>query len=363
MGYLKEELKKRNLPNVLTLNNGKPLSSGREWPIRRKEIIDLLSSQIYGFSPPAPSKVSSALLNLEEKAFANKALHSLVEISFDTPKGNFSFPVNLIVPKVDTKVPLFLHIAFRPEIPDRYLPAEEIIDEGFAIASFCYTDITDDKDDGFSSGLAGMYKENTRKPDEWGKISMWAWAAQRVMDYIETLDEIDKDRIAVVGHSRLGKTALWTAAQDERFFMGISNNSGCSGAALSRRNKGETVKDIVDRFGYWFCDNYDQYADNEKNMPFDQHFLLAAIAPRRVYVSSAKEDQWADPEGEFLSCVAANDVYKLLGLEGILTEDEFPIPEIKLHKGYIGYHLRYGSHDLSRYDWRGFMEYITQSCK
>ena len=353
-------LKQLNLPDVLVLNDGTRVNNKDMWPERRAEIVQLLGSQVYGFSPPPPPEVYGNVENRDEGAFANKAIHSVVSLVFETPKGEFSFPLHLIVPKTEIPAPVFLNIAFHPNIPDLYLPVEEIIDHGFAIATFCYQDIVPDTDDGFVSGLAGMYGAKDRGPDEWGKISMWAWAAQRVMDYLQKLDEIDKKHIAVVGHSRLGKTALWCAAQDERFFMGISNNSGCSGAAITREKKGERIRDIVNRFGYWFCKNYSQYADREASMPFDQHFLIASIAPRFVYVSSALEEECADPESEFLSCVAASDAYKLLGLEGLTPVSEFPKPGDSLHGGHIGYHLRTGSHYLSRYDWQQFMQYFRR---
>lgn len=353
-------LEELNLPDILTFNDGNRVENKDMWPRRRAEIIQLLGSQVYGFSPPPPPDVYWNIESRDDMAFANKAVHSVVSLKFETPKGEFSFPVHLIIPKTTVPPPLFLNIAFRQNIPDIYLPVEEIIDQGFAIASFCYQDIVPDCDDGFVSGLADMYGAKNRKPDEWGKISMWAWAAQRVMDYLQKLDDIDKKRIAVVGHSRLGKTALWCAAQDQRFFMGISNNSGCSGAAINRGKKGERIKDIVNRFGYWFCENYSQYIDNESSMPFDQHFLIAALAPRFVYVSSAREDEWADPESEFLSCAAANDAYKLFGLNGLIPEKEFPKPGDLFHQGHIGYHLRDGSHYLSRYDWNQFIQYFRR---
>lgn len=351
-------LKERELPEVLILNNGETVNSAALWNKRRDEIMELLKREIYGFSPPPPQKVVGVVEQCNNKAFAGKAVHSTIRIQFDTPKGEFSFPVNLITPKRSIPAPFLLHIAFRPGIPDRYYPVEEIIDNGFATASFCYKDVVPDTDEGFVGGLAGMYMEGSRKPNEWGKISMWAWAASRVMDYLQTVEEIDKGRIAVVGHSRLGKTALWCAAQDERFAIAMSNDSGCSGAAMARGNKGEQIKDIIEKFSYWFCENYRKYVDNEKNMPFDQHFLLAAIAPRLIYVSSAQEDAWADPRSEFLSCTAVQGVYELFGLRGLATQDEFPQPGTTLHEGEIGYHLREGTHFLSRYDWLRFMEYM-----
>jgi hypothetical protein len=353
-----DELRKRELPEVLTFCSGKAADSPSLWRKRRVEILELLSREIYGFSPPPPENVTSVVQQCNDKSFAGKAVHSVIDIRFDTPKGEFSFPVNLFIPRTISPAPLFLHIAFRPDIPDMYYPVEEIIDSGFATASFCYKDVAPDFDDGFVGGLAGMYAGSRRAPDEWGKISMWAWAAGRVMDYLQTLEEIDRERIAVIGHSRLGKTALWCAAQDERFAMGISNNSGCAGAAINRGNKGEQIKDIIGNFKYWFCDNYQKYVGMEKNLPFDQHFLLAAIAPRSVYASSAQEDDWADPQSEFLSCVASGSVYELLGHRGLVTGDEYPKPGTVLQEGRIGYHLREGTHFLSRYDWQRFMEYM-----
>lgn len=355
---LSSDLKERALPAVLSFNNGRTVDSPELWRKRRAEVIELLSREIYGFSPPPPDKVTSITQQTDKEAFAGKATHSAVELRFDTPKGEFSFPVNLVVPNKVYPAPLFLHIAFRPDIPDRYFPVEEIIDGGFAVASFCYKDVAPDMDDCFAGGIAGMYVSGSRAPDEWGKISMWAWAASRVMDYLQTIQGIDIGKIAVVGHSRLGKTALWCAAQDERFTMGISNNSGCSGAAITRGKRGEHVKDITSSFRYWFCENYTKYADNEENLPFDQHFLLSAIAPRPVYVSSAQEDEWADPESEFLSCVASSSVYELLGARGLVAGNEYPKPGASLHAGNIGYHLREGTHFLSRYDWQRFMEYM-----
>lgn len=180
------------------------------------------------------------------------------------------------------------------------------------------------------------------------------------MDYACTVPEIDHDRIGVVGHSRLGKTALLAGALDERFFCAFSNDSGCSGAALARGTKGETVGKIYQNFPYWFCEKYGTYAEQEDTMPFDQHFLLAAIAPRRVYVASASQDCWADPENEYLSCIAAGEYYRNMGLKGFIRPDRDPVPGDCFGEGEIGYHLRAGTHYLSREDWGHFMEYMRK---
>ena len=283
-----EDLSRRNLPNVLGSS-----ANIENWPQRRKEILELLAREVYGVSPPAPDKTVSNIVFEDENAWGGKATHREVALTFPTDRGDFSFDCDMVIPKSEKKLPLFVHISFEKYPSGKHCPIEEIIDSGFALASFCYKDITGDNKD-FSSGLAGMF-ERDESPWQWGKISLWVYAASRVMDYVCGLSEIDKKAITVVGHSRLGKTALWCAAQDERFAAVVSNNSGCSGAALSRGKKGESVKDITGRFPFWFCENYKKYASAESTMPFDQHFLLALIGPRPLYVASAQFDNLADP--------------------------------------------------------------------
>jgi pimeloyl-ACP methyl ester carboxylesterase len=352
-----QELKRRDLPPVVT-----PGTTADNWQQRRREMIEILAREEYGFSPEPPDHVSAETTFLEERAWAGKAEHREIALKFPTPKGEFSFPVDLVIPYSDEKLPLFIYISFTKYPIGKYGPIEEIVDSGYALATFCYKDVTDDKDDDFSSGLAAMYpRENTGSA--WGKISMWAWAASRVMDYVQTLDAIDKNRIFVVGHSRLGKTALWCGAQDPRFSAAVSNDSGCSGAAVSRGKEGERIRDIVTRFPHWFCENYRKYQDREEELPFDQHFLIASMAPRPVYVASAVEDLWADPKSEFLSCAAASSAYKLLGGRGLVSENHFPKPGDVFQEGEIGYHLRTGTHFLSRYDWQQFIKYMDRHFK
>ncbi len=346
-------LAERKLPALLTMADGAPVTSLREWRIRRSELLHLLSDQVYGFTPDAPEQVRSIVTSSDPAAFAGKATQQTRILSFNTPAGEFAFPISVIIPNTSGQHPLFVCIAFRPDIPDRYLPAEELIDCGYAVASFCYQDIT--SDDSRRTGLALHYPIDPQ--NGWGKIGMWAFAASRVLDHMLMQNDIARRHIAVCGHSRLGKTALWCAAQDERFSLAISNDSGCSGAALSRGKQGETIADITDRFPYWFCENYKKWRGREDEMPFDQHMLLSLIAPRNICIGSAEQDAWADPLSEFLSCCAVSEVYALHDLAGLHTPDRIPQADCALQSGTVGYHLRCGTHFLSRTDWLRYIHY------
>jgi hypothetical protein len=361
---LEQELLKRDLPPLLTMNDGRQCTK-ELWEKRRLEILDILKKNIYGYTPIPPKKVTGEIIEQSpERVFAGKVNQQRISIKFDTPRGEFSFPISLFLPRNNPNAPLFLHIAFRPNIPDEYSPIEEITDNGFALALMYYKDVVNDNTHGdYSDGLGKIYiDKRERRPDEWGKIGMWAYGASRVLDYLLTRDEIDHKHIAVIGHSRLGKTALWCAAQDERFFMAISNNSGIGGASIAKHSTGERVSDFIRAGSWdWFCETFKSYAGYEDiNMPYDQHFVLASIAPRHVCVGSAELDRGADPKSEFLSCVAASDVYKLLGGSGLITPDEYPNADTTLHKGDIGYHIRTGRHYFSRYDWNRYMEFMRK---
>lgn len=327
----------------------------------RSEILDILQKEEYGYLPDVPQEISFETVSSSETFCAGKVTLSKVMIKTKCSFGDFSFPIYTSIPNKKGKHPFFVHINFRPDVPDKYQPTEEICDNGFAILSFCYKDVTSDNDD-FSDGLAGVYYNGReRKESECGKIAMWAWAASRVMDYAMTLDCLDHSKGFVAGHSRLGKTALLTGAVDDRFSCAFSNDSGCCGAAISRGKEGETIDKITTVFPYWFCKNLKKYAENEDKMEFDQHFLLRAIAPRLVCVSSAVNDLWADPDSEFLCCVAAGKEYEDLGLKGFVYDgDSIPKCNEKIFEGNIGYVKREGEHYFSREDWLNFIEFINK---
>lgn len=346
------EIQNRELPNLCV--------SDRFTEQRRAELLDILMHNIYGRTPPPPVHVRGKVTATDQRCCAGKVTEQKITVAFDTPKGDFELPFDLFIPKEVNLPPVILHIAFR-SVPDGYIPVEEITDNGFALAVVCYNDIIKDTCDGdFDRELGGMFREGgQRAPDEWGKIGMWAYGASRVMDYLLTLDSIDKNCVSVMGHSRLGKTALWCGAQDRRFFAVMSNESGVGGASVLKHGSGEKVTDFI-RCGSidWFCENFRSFDGRENKMPFDQHFLLACIAPRYLYVASAEIDKGADPRSEFLSCCAASEAYKALGLDGIITPDAYPEPPVSLHEGRIGYHIRKNLHYLSRYDWNEFMRFI-----
>lgn len=352
-----------SLPDLPGIFDG--IDTGKAWECawaeRRTEIIKILSEDLYGYMPCSPETVKTEIIGkADPTAYAGKAAAARYNLSFETDKGAFSFPFEYAVPNKEGKHPFFIYIDFQPRVPNKYAPVEEIIDSGYGIASFCYNDVANDKDD--RSGIALMYDTEKKFGNkEWGKIGMWAFAASRVMDWLAAQPEADTGRIAVIGHSRLGKTALWCGALDERFSLAISNDSGCGGAALNRKKIGEQLSGMTTVFPYWFCPDMKKLADiPPEKLRFDSHFLLSLIAPRALLVGSAEEDEWADPKNEFLACAAASPAWERFGKKGFICGVTNPVPDTSYHEGNVGYHMRKGTHYLSRTDWNYYIKYRTE---
>ena len=359
------------LPDPLITGEGRKVSA-EEWKAsHRQRTLELFRSHIYGRNPAErPEELNFKLVEIDTNAIEGKATLKRVEISYGGPNGTGGFMLSVFIPnQVKRPMPAFLLICNRAydnidhtrKEKSPFWPVELAIERGYAMAAFHNSELDPDKHDEFKNGVHGIFdpKNQPRSNDAWGTIAAWAWGASRVMDYFETDHDIDHTHVAVVGHSRGGKTALWCGAQDERFALSISNNSGCTGAALARNKRGESVARINKVFPHWFCENYKHYNDREGDLPVDQHQLISLMAPRLVYVASASEDDWADPQGEFLACVHAGPVYELLGVRG-LGSGEFPKTDSPLQTGHIGYHLRRGKHDLVEYDWERFMDFADR---
>lgn len=320
--------------------------------------------EIYGKRPVAkPDDFSAKVIREDAKALDGAATLKEIEITFSGPNGSGRIRPVVVTPNNAKKpVAAFLLIHFRkPLLPadgdtTGDWPVKEIIARGYAAVAFDFNDVEPDHPDGIKSGVRGIFGKPPLAPDAWGALSAWGWGASRVLDYLETDPAINARRVAVVGHSRAGKAALWCGAEDERFALVISNNSGSGGAGFARTKEGERVDHITQRFPYWFCMNYRKYAKNEESLPVDQHQLIGAIAPRLVYVASATLDQWADPKSEFKSCVLAGPVFRLHGKPGLESEI-MPPPDQAMLDGTIGYHLRTGKHDLTTSDWQHFMDF------
>lgn len=344
---LENEAKRRKLPNFF-----KDINTKEHWESKREEIKNLFLQEEYGF---LPKKLTPEIKTEKQGVnFAGKAEWESVFFTFENNGKSHTVRTELVLPKHKTDIPVFVFIDFESKVPSKYLPMEEILDNGFGVLAFCYQDVTSDNGD-FTNGLCGLFCDDSGKCS-FGKISIWAYMASRCMDYLKTRDEVGK--IAILGHSRLGKTALLASALDERFDLTCVNDSGCCGASVSRgkTDKNENITKITDTFPFWFTDNFYKYRDNEDMLPFDQHMLLSLVAPRPVMIGGAIEDVWADNEGQMLSCYLASKIWELYDKDGFICENKLPCVNDMYLDGDICFHLRQGEHFLSRYDWNVYMQ-------
>lgn len=354
---------------------------------RRAEVLRLLENHVYGRTPDASVRIASDVLEGPTPCFDGTAVRRQVQLTL-SPEGHserkLSFEVLVYSPKsASGKAPAFVGLNFDgnqcvhsdPEI--RKSPAggkspgqhqsrwqlEMLLKRGYGLVTAHRDDIDPDNyQHDFRDGPHPLFYESgqTRPHEkEWGSIGGWAWALSNIRKWLEDDEFLDAERLAVIGHSRLGKMALWAGARDPKFKLVISNNSGCGGAALYRRCYGERIHHMLKPVGYWFCRTHASYAQRESELPVDQHMLMATIAPRALYVASATEDRWADPKGEFLALKHAEPVYALYGFKG-LPAIELLAPNTSVAGGRIGYHLRVGEHDITAFDWKQYLDFADR---
>ncbi|MGM9706287.1 MAG: alpha/beta hydrolase family protein [Prevotella sp.] len=381
------------LPDVLTCQDGQVVTTVRQWEQKRRpELFRLFETYMFGKAPVLKKRLPYQVTRIQTDALGGRATRKEIRIQLAKDQQAPCISLQLYLPnQVEGRVPVFLGISFLPNYtvyndPDVTIPEtgdkkrgkmeyrgsmdaswqlDKILEHGYGLATFCYHDVDPDVDDDFQNGVHPYYYASGQHfpyPDQWGSIAAWAWGMSRAMDYLEKDPQVDARKVAVIGHSRLGKTAVWAGASDQRFAMVISGNSGCCGVALSRRRYGETVEAMNVRFPHWFCGNYKQFNEREDYLPFDQHELVALIAPRPIYIASAEEDNWSDQKGEFLGAKGAEPVYALYGLKGVGAE-EMPPVDSPLMDGAIAYHNRKGPHAILSYDWEQFLRFADRYFK
>ncbi len=384
------------LPDPLTREDGSKVTTKEQWPARRAELYSLFAREEYGYAPPWKGSMDAELWSEDRQALGGIAVRKEIGLTLHQGGKKLTMALLLYLPKTGGPAPVFLGYNFRgnqsvdpdPGIritpswvsDDKALgitgnkagaasrggrssrwPLRQILSRGYGLATVYYGDVDPDFDDGFHNGVHRLF-DTPRDSTSWGSIAAWAWALSRVMDYLEKDKGVDAKRVFVFGHSRLGKTALWAGASDNRFAMVISNESGCGGAALSKRAYGETVGRINTAFPHWFCTRFRTYNNRESALPFDQHELIALIAPRPVYVASAEGDQWSDPKGEFLGALYAEPVYALFGYRG-LGISEMPPTGHPVVGDVLAYHIREGKHDITPYDWAQYLDFADRHFK
>ncbi|MDO4583214.1 MAG: acetylxylan esterase [Planctomycetia bacterium] len=416
VNYDESKVPAYTLPDPLVCEDGSRVETVADWTRRRAEIFRQFQEQMYGFLPEMlekagnhPDFVTFEVVEDCPDALSGTALRKQVVLTFTNPqKPGQKVTANLLlyIPKHAKKpVPVFLGYNFmgnhtitpEPEIlafhdragnvlTEETLAQKEgtsarggrvnrwdvaqILENGYALATMHYVDVAkDQRNQCFTSGIFDLYSdyegETSREKTDWGAITAWAWGLSRALDYLETEKLVDAKKVAVMGHSRLGKTALWAGASDPRFAVVISNNSGCGGAALSRREFGETILIMSGGLRYWFCPKFREFGERVGDFAIDQHELMALMAPRPVYVASAEEDRWADPKGEYLSCLHAVPVYQIFGIEKPFGDQTTPeLPSLNQSVGnVIGYHIRTGIHDVTPFDWTQFIQFADRFLK
>lgn len=391
-------MKIAHLPDIL-----ENVKNVEEWEQRRKHLWQTVMETEYGIRPDLPYETSFALTDADEEAVDGTAVRKTYEITVKTELGEWKYPLYVWIPKSEEKVPLnlFLSVRKRESVPmalpegvtmeslmaqmmplirhpersmpqempsanppfymDKnidmeYWPVRMCLNEKIAMAGIYIDDVELDNPAAFPSGLASLFSTKERSENEWGAISVWAFGASIALDCLLEHDEFDPEHISVTGHSRAGKAAIVAALNDTRFTRTFSNESGCCGSAISREKEGENITTIQMSFPHWFAPKFKEYAQNEDALPFDQHTVLALLAPRKLYVASGDTDCWSGPAWEYEGIRQASKVWELYGEKSLFTE-EMPNVNEPIEQVSLAYHRREGGHDLRRYDWEQFMKY------
>lgn len=404
VNYDESRVRPYTLPDPLVFADGSPVRSAEEWRAKRRpQLLEIFSREVYGRTPGGrPDGMHWEVRSIDREALGGKAVRKEITVWFTAKKDGPKMHLLIYQPPGAAGTrrawPAFLGlnyygnsaVAADPAVPtstawmrpntavgivdnratERTRGAqasmwevETVVGRGYATATMYYGDLSEDRDGGLTRDAGALFNTaatEARRPDEWGAIGIWAWGLSRALDVLQEDPEIDAARVAVHGHSRLGKAALWAGAQDERFAMVISNNSGCGGAALSMRDYGETVEAINTSFPFWFAKSFRAYNGRESALPVDQHMLLALIAPRPLHVASAEDDRWADPRGEFLGLRHAEPVYRLLGRKGLGVTAFPPVNQPVLGDG-AAYHCRTGGHAITPYDWARYLDFADRA--
>ena len=362
------------LPDPLVMSNGQRVMSAQDWRTKRRpEILKIYESEIYGRIPADAPKVKWEVTDTDPAAKDNTAIMRRVVGHVGTTANAPTITVMVYTPsKASRPVPLILLLNFGggPPVQGRGgfnafadpPVAADILARGWGYAMVGYNDIQPDRANAFNQGVIGTTLKPGQEqpgPGDWGTIGAWAWGVSRIIDFFETDKLVDPRRIALFGHSRLGKTALWASALDERIAAVYSSCSGEMGAALARRDWGETVDDMTQNFPYWFACNFQKYTGHWNDMPVDAHMLIALSAPRPVFITGGTQDQWADPKGEFQAGVAAGPVYRLLGKKDLGTT-KLPALDTPLVTGDIGWHYHTGGHAATPADWKAFLDFVAK---
>ncbi len=381
------------LPDPLIDNNGRQVTTKIQWlETRRPEILDLFKEHVYGKFPGAPDDIQFKVTTVDKTALNGKATRKEITVVFSSVQGAPSMDILLYLPNQTTKpVPVFIGLNYfgnhsihsDPNIRlstrwmrenDAYKivdnkategsrgahkhrwPVETLLANGYGVATAYYGDLEPDHETGWQDGVRNKLQAELQiSSTDWGAIGAWAWGLSRIQDYLETDNQVNANQVVITGHSRLAKAALWSAANDTRFAVVISNDAGEGGTSLARRNYGETIASITNTFPYWFHPRYATYSDEVENLPIDQHMLLALISPRPLYIASAQDDRWADPKGEYLSLLNAAPVYRLFE-KNKLPPEKLPIINLPIF-GDVGYHIRDGGHDITFKDWTHFIKF------